>query len=65
LLEECSIYIFILLILIEGKLNTETLRKEIIKLLSEENMKVYKEQLGDEYSKFAEDVKIVKKNLSR
>jgi predicted nucleotidyltransferase len=53
------------LILIEGKLNTETLRKEIIKLLSEENMKVYKEQLGDEYSKFAEDVKIVKKNLSR
>lgn len=65
MLEECSIYIFILLILIEGKLNTETLRKEIIKLLSEENMKVYKEQLGDEYSKFAEDVKIVKKNLSR
>jgi predicted nucleotidyltransferase len=65
LLEECSIYIFISLILIEGKLNTETLRKEIIKLLSEENMKVYKEQLGDEYSKFAEDVKIVKKNLSR
>ncbi|HCW04929.1 MAG TPA: hypothetical protein DGK91_10670 [Clostridium sp.] len=65
MLEECSIYIFISLILIEGKLNTETLRKEIIKLLSEENMKVYKEQLGDEYSKFAEDVKIVKKNLSR
>jgi len=64
LLEECSIYVFISLILIEQNLNTDTLREKIIKLLNEENMKVYKEQLGDEYSKFVEDVIVVKKNLS-
>ena len=63
LTEEVSIYVVFALIFIEKEHDFCFMKCRLKKLLSEDNMKIYEEELGNEFEDFMVDVNKVKEYL--